>query len=155
MNVTPPDGQELPAAPRRRWSGVPRRGLLILGTLTVLGPIIAAFTVGGSERNTAGLIGMGLVLGIPMLVLGLLAQPAILAQSAALRTLISGALVCASAAVGGMIIHNLSAAVWGEAGLVAGMSFVVALLGIPLFLVTALVAIPLCAAQQWLRTHPR
>lgn len=144
------------SAPIRAWLRAPQCVLLILGSVTVLGPIlIGLFAVGGAGPNYAGMIGMGLALGVPMLLLGLVAHPAALGRSAALRWMVGCATACAVAAVGGIVVHNLGAAVAGEDSIIAVISFFGAILGIPLFLLSALAAIPWCAAQQWLESQHR
>jgi hypothetical protein len=98
---------------------------------------------------------MGLVLGVPMLILSFLAQPETLDRSPSIRGLVFSCLAFAIAAVGGVVVHNLGSALAGEESVLAVISFFAAIFGIPLFLITALIAIPLCAAQQWLRAQHR
>lgn len=143
------------SAPRQAWLRAPRLILYALGAVAVLGPILLTVIAADPGRNDTGMIGMGLGLGVPMLLLGLVARPTALGRSAALRWMVGCATVCAVAAVGGIIIHNFGAAVAGEDSIIAVISFFGAILGIPLFLLTALAAIPWCAAQQWLETQHR
>ena len=90
-----------------------------------------------------------------MFMLGLLSHPATLERSASVRSLVFSSLAFALTAVGGIVVHNLGSAMEGEESVVAVIGFFAAILGIPLFLATALVTIPLCAAHQWLRTRHR
>ena len=154
MKTIVPNPETAPASTPHSLTGLPRIAFFALGTLTSLGAIVIALAFGGADPDY-GIIWMGLILGVPMLILGFLAQPETLSRSPEARAMVFRCLAFAIAAVGGIVIHNLGSAVAGEESLLAGISFFIAIIGIPVFLITALIAIPLCAADQWLRAHHR